>query len=147
MYPCKKEYNYLSTCRLPIPQRILCKGNTVLFAINVSLPLLRLISVTVFKFTLPPVLSALLLILSLSLRIPHNRLSTVDSQSFSVFGPSTWNDLPFLSDRTPVWTPSNQTSRHVFFQNNTLASFSSHWCYLFPPQVPVYNNNNNNMSS
>ena len=52
--------------------------------------------------------------LSLSLRIPHNRLSTVDSQSFSVFGPSTWNDIPFLSDRTPLWTPSNQTSRHGF---------------------------------
>ena len=53
--------------------------------------------------------------LSLSLWIPHNRLSTVNSQSFSVFGPSTWNDLSFLSDRTPLWTPSIQTSRHVFF--------------------------------
>ena len=87
--------------------------------------------------------------LSLSLRISHARLSTVDSQSCSVFGPSTWNDLPFLSDRTP---PSNQTSRHVFFQNNRLARFSSHCSYLFLPQVPVcynhhqhhHHHNNNN---
>ena len=28
---------------------------------------------------------------------------------FCVFVLFTWNDLPFLSDRKPLWTPSNQT--------------------------------------
>ena len=56
----------MSACRLPILQRIMHKGNTVLSAINVSRALLRLISVTVFRFTHPPVLSALRLILSVS---------------------------------------------------------------------------------
>ena len=32
---------------------------------------------------------------TLSLQIPRTRLSTVGSSTFSVFGPSTWNDLPF----------------------------------------------------
>ena len=78
--------------------------------------------------------------LSLSLRISHARLSTVDSQSCSVFSPSASNDLSFLSNRTP---PSNQTSRHVFYENNRLDRFSSHSCYRFPPQVLVFFYNNN----
>ena len=31
---------------------------------------------------------------TLSFQIPRTRLSTVGSRAFSVFGPSTWNDLP-----------------------------------------------------
>ena len=62
---------------------------------------------------------------TLSLHIPPTRLSTVD-----FFGPSTWN-AP-----TPLFPPvlsglADQTSRHLFFQNNTSAMFCA------PPQVPV----------
>ena len=44
-------------------------------------------------------LGALLLIFSL--QIPHSRLSTAGSRAFSVFGPSTWNDLPFPLRQRP----------------------------------------------
>ena len=63
--------------------------------------LLRLISATVFDFALPPVLFAPLLILSFSLHIPRARLSTVGFRAFSVFGPSTWNDLPLPLRQKP----------------------------------------------
>ena len=33
----------------------------------------------------------------LTLQIPCTRLSTVGSHAFSVFGPSTWNDLPLIT--------------------------------------------------
>ena len=37
----------------------------------------------------------------LSLQIPRTRLCTVDSRAFSVFGPSTWNDLPLPLRQKP----------------------------------------------
>ena len=45
-------------------------------------------------------------------------LSTVGSHAISIFGPSTWNDLPLLSERNNFWTHLNVTSRHFFVQNN-----------------------------
>ena len=38
--------------------------------------------------------------------------------------------FPFLSDRNPLWTHSNQTSGHFFFQNNRTAMFSVQWLSL-----------------
>ena len=38
---------------------------------------------------------------TLSLQIPRTRLSTVGSCAFSVFGPSTWNDLPLPLRQKP----------------------------------------------
>ena len=84
---------------LPIPQRIQHNSD---------------ISVNVSNFTHPPVLSALLLILSASRS--RTRLSTVGSRAFSVFGLHGMT-FTFLSDRNPLSTPSNQTSRYFFSQN------------------------------
>ena len=38
---------------------------------------------------------------TLSLQIPRTRLSTLGSRAFSVFGPSTWNDLPLPLRQKP----------------------------------------------
>ena len=38
---------------------------------------------------------------TLSLQVPRTRLSTVGSRAFSVFGPSTWNDLPLPLRQKP----------------------------------------------
>ena len=38
---------------------------------------------------------------TLGLQIPRTRLSTVGSHAFSVFGPSTWNDLPLHLRQKP----------------------------------------------
>ena len=61
--------------------------------------LLRLISVTLFSFTHPPVLSVLLLILSAS-RFPVPDFPLLVPALF-VFGPSAWSDLPFPLQQKP----------------------------------------------
>ena len=84
--------------------------------INVSRALLRLISVTVFNFTHPPVLSALLLILSASrflapdypLLVPAPFLFSVNLRGMT---------FPFLSDRNPLWTHSLFALRIVSMNN------------------------------
>ena len=127
----------MSTCRLPIPQRNLHKGNTVLSAINVSRALLRLISVTVFRFSHPLVLSALL-ILSVSV----SGFLVID---FLLLIPSPFPSSALLHGTTSPFSPTEPLSGLLqfkpqdmsIFQNNRLAMFSSHCCYLFPPQVPV----------
>ena len=43
--------------------------------------------------------------------------------------------FPFLSDKNAPRTPSNQTSRHFFSQNNRPAMFSVLCCYLPRPLV------------
>ena len=78
---------------LPIQQRIQYKINTVCYKCITGTALLCLISGTVFNLTRPPVLSAPILILSASRFLAPD--STVGSSTFSVFSPSTWNDLPF----------------------------------------------------
>ena len=80
----------------------------------------------VFSFTHPPILSALLLILSAS------RFLTSDSpllvpKSIYVFCPSTF---PVLSDRNPLWTHSNVTPKYFFSQNCRPAMFSVPCCCL-----------------
>ena len=60
---------------------------------------------------------------SLSLHISRTRLSTFGSCAFSVLGPSTGNDLPFLSDRNPLWTPSDQTEGISFPKTIDLPCF------------------------
>ena len=47
---------------------------------------------------------------TLSLQIPHTRLSTVGSCTFSVFGPSVWNDLPFPHQQKPSLDPFRSSS-------------------------------------
>ena len=40
--------------------------------------------------------------------------------------------FPFLSDRNPLWTPSNPTLKHFFFKNNRPTTLSlSHCCFFF----------------
>ena len=106
----------------------------LLSAINVSRALLRLISATVFNFAHPPVLSALLQILSL--QIPRTSLSTVGSRAFSVFGPSTWNDLPLPLRQKPSL---DCNLKHSFSQNYRpeSATFSDPCCCLHPSQFSV----------
>ena len=43
--------------------------------------------------------------------------------------------FPFLSDRNPLRTPSDQTTRHFFSQSDRPAMFSVPGCCLPPPQV------------
>ena len=77
-----------------------------LSATYISRALLRLISVTVFNFTHPPVLSVLLLILSASrflapdspLGVPAPFLFSVNLRRMT---------FPYRSDRNPFWTHSN----------------------------------------
>ena len=77
-------------------------------AINASWALLCLISVTVFNFTRPPVLSAPLLILSASRFLaPDSPLFVPAPFLFSVHQHGM--TFPFLSDRNPLWTHSSLT--------------------------------------
>ena len=124
-----------------MPQRIMHMGNTVLSAINVSRSLLRLISVTVFKFTHPPVLSALLilsvsvsgfLIIDFPLLIPSPFLSSAHLHGTT---------FPSLR-QNPCLDSFKSNLKTCLFPKQYTCQVSSHWCYLFPPQVPVYNNNN-----
>ena len=81
---------------------------SILSAINITRALLRLISVTVFNFTHPPVLSALLLILSDSRFLaPDSPLLFPAPFLFSVHQHGMTFTL--LSDRNPLWTHSNVT--------------------------------------
>ena len=93
---------------------------------------------TVFNFTHPSVLSALLLILSAS-RLPRTRLSTVGSRAFD-FGPSKWNDFPlplpqkpyvdtFQSNPKTFLFPKQQTC-HLFRTAALLSSTASSPCQL-----------------
>ena len=68
---------------------------------------------------------------TVSLQIPRTRLCTASSNTFFIFGPSTWNHLPL-----PLWTHSNPTLRHFFFQNNRPAMLSILCCYLPPLSNP-----------
>ena len=54
--------------------------------------------------------------------------STVGCHAFSVFGPSTWNDLPlpFLSNRNPLWIHSIVTEKHSFPKTVDLPCFLFH---------------------
>ena len=75
---------------------------------------LLLISETVFSFTHPPVLYALLLILSASrLLAPDSPLLVPAPFLFSA--PLHGMAFPFLSDGNPLWTPSTLTRRRFFF--------------------------------
>ena len=81
---------------------------------------------------------------TLSLQIPRARLSTVGSCGFLFFsflklylGPLHGMNYPFLSDRNPLWTPSDLISRHSFVQNNRAAIFSAPLFHLPLPQVSV----------
>ena len=56
---------------------------------------------------------------TLSLQIPHTKLSTLGSRASSVFAARLHGmTFPFFSDRNPFCTTSDQTSRHFLFQNN-----------------------------
>ena len=83
---------------------------------NVLSALLRLITVTVFNFTHPPVL----------LHIPRTRLSPVGCRVFSHgFRPLSMPGLTsFSSDRHPLWAPSHRTSGRFFLQNESPAILS-----------------------
>ena len=108
-----------------IQQRIQYK--ITLSATNISRALFRLISVTVFNFTHPTVLSALLLILSASRFLaPDSPLLGPAPFQFSVH----LHEMTFLflSDRNPPWTHSNVTQKCFFSQNCKPAMFSVPCC-------------------
>ena len=74
----------------------------------------KIISVTVFNFTHPPTLSALLQILSASRFLAPDfplLVPTLFLSSAALHGMT----FPFLSDRNHLWTLSNQISRHNYF--------------------------------
>ena len=81
-------------------------------------------------------LSVLLLILIF--QVHCNRLSTVCSRGFYIFGPSTWNDLqlPFQKKPTPDSFRSNLKT--FLFPKSKPAMFSAVCGCLSPPQNPVY---------
>ena len=89
-------------------RHIVGKVDSTLSATNVSHALLRLISVTVFNFTHPPALSALLQVISTSrffasdfpLLVPTPFLFSVHLRGMT---------FPFLSNRNPLSTPLHQT--------------------------------------
>ena len=94
------------------------------------------ISLTVFNFTHPPTLSALLQVLSASrFLVPDFPLlvPTLFLSSAALHGMT----FPFLSDRNHLWTLSNQISRHNYYfsEDNRPATFSTLHCYLRVPQV------------
>ena len=83
----------------------------------------HLISVTVFNFTRPPVLSAPLLILSASRFLAP---PTVGSRAFSVFRPSTWNMIvhgPGIVTLPPPPPPSGGIFRYNDFWIAQYVSF------------------------
>ena len=94
----------------------------------------NLMSVTVFNFTRPPILSALLLILSASRFLtPDSPLLVPAPFLFSVHQHGM--TFPFLSNRNPLWTHSNLIWKFSFSQNCRPAVFSVPcWC-LYPFQV------------
>ena len=99
----------------------------------------RLISVTGFNFTHPPLLSTLLLIFSASRFLVPNfpllvfvlnfpLLVPVPNVPLLVLAPFPFQaplrgTTPFLSDRNPLWTPSSQTRRHFCSPQNRPAIF------------------------
>ena len=88
----------------------------------------HLISVTIFSFTHPPILSTLLLVLSTS------RLSTVSSHTFSVFSPSTWVTFHFLSEIIPSTPPPLLDS----FRANLKTFPKQLTCHAFPTSTAVF---------
>ena len=81
-------------------------------AVNVSRALLRLMSVTVFSFTHPPILSVLLVMLSCS-RFLVSDFPLLVSVPFSSSAPLYGMTFLFLTGRNPLWTTSNPT--WIFF--------------------------------
>ena len=72
---------------------------------------------------------------TLSLQIPRTRLSTVGSRAFSVFGPSTWNDLALPLRQKPSLDSFRCNSKHFFSPNYRPAMFSLPCCCRHPSQV------------
>ena len=90
-----------------------------------------LISVTAFSFTHPPVLSALLLIFS------SPRFPAVGSRAFSVFRPSTWNELLPLRWEPSLHSFKSNLKTFIFHtpKKEIPAVFSVPCCCLAPPQI------------
>ena len=80
----------------------------------------RVVSVTAFSFTHPPVLSAQLLINPLSLQIPRADFPLFGSRAFSVFGPFTRNVLPLPLRKKPSPDSFKSNLKTFFF-------FSKQW--------------------
>ena len=72
---------------------------------------------------------------TLSLQIPRTRLSTVGSSAFSVFGPSTWNDLALPLRQKPSLDSFKCNSKHFFSPNYGPVVFSVPCCCRIPSQV------------
>ena len=94
------------------------------------------LSVTVFNFAHPPVLSAVFNTARLHIpRIPCIGLSAVDARAFSVFGPSTWNVLPF-PPRQKLYLDSFKAEDISFPKTTDMPCFPFlNACFLRPPQV------------
>ena len=63
---------------------------------------------------------------TLSLQIPRTRLSTAGSRAFSVFGPSTWNDLPL-----PLRHKPSRDSFKSHLKNNNIKIPKLLTCHVF----------------
>ena len=75
---------------------------------------------------------------TLSLQIPRIRLSTVGSRAFSVFGPSTWNDLPLpLRQKLSLDSFKWNLKPFLYPKRQRPAIFSVPCCCLHPSQVSV----------
>ena len=74
---------------------------------------------------------------TLNLQIPRTRLSTTGARAFSVFGPSTWSDLPLPLRQKPFLDSFKSNLKHFCLQNDRPTMFSTPRCCLPPHQVPV----------
>ena len=92
---------------------------------TMSRALERLVSQRVFFFT-----EALIL-------PPPTRLSTVGSRAFSVFSPSTWDDLHLPLRQKPFLDSFRSHFKALLFPKKYVCHVSAPSCYLPPPQVPV----------
>ena len=89
---------FQSLHRLPIQQRIQYKINTLCYkCITGTAPSYLCDCLQLYTPSRTPRSASD----TLSLQIPRTRHSTVGSRAFSVFGPSTWNDLPLPLRQKP----------------------------------------------
>ena len=89
-----------------------------------------------FNFTHPPILSALLPILSAS-RFLVPEFSGVGARAFSVLGPSTWNSLPLPLQQKPTLVFKSNCMTFLFPKTINLPCFSIPFCCLPLPQASI----------
>ena len=126
---------------LPIPERIQYKINTLCYeCITRTAPFYFSNCLQLYPPPPPPppVLPTLLILLASRILLPDSPLLVpaccLSSASLRGVTPP---PPPFLSERNPLWTRSDLTSKYSFSSNNRPAMLSALRRYIPAPQVPV----------